>query len=142
MLIRSMISIALRMGLVLGGSVLLLSVLHHTLTVQNDRFEFYALAVALVFMGAGVALGRKVPALRRRVAAQSSNSLLSSRELDVLSLLSEGLSNQEIADRLFVSTNTVKTHLANIYSKMNVRRRTEAVKRANDLGMLTNHPIG
>ncbi|MFT6136370.1 MAG: ATP/maltotriose-dependent transcriptional regulator MalT [Cyclobacteriaceae bacterium] len=54
---------------------------------------------------------------------------LSERESEVLVLLKEGLSNQEIADRLFVSLNTIKTHLARIYQKMGVTRRTQAIQK-------------
>src|SRR5688500_13142463 len=54
---------------------------------------------------------------------------ISSREYEVLKLISEGLSNQQIADRLFVSENTVKKHISNLFFKMDVQRRTEAVKK-------------
>lgn len=61
---------------------------------------------------------------------------LSQRELDVLQLVAAGLSNQDIATKLFVSLNTVKTHLKNINSKLNVHSRTQATARAKDLGLL------
>ena len=57
---------------------------------------------------------------------------LSRRELEVLQLMAEGLSNQEIANRLFVSLNTVKTHTAQIFEKMEVKRRTQAIDLAKD----------
>lgn len=60
---------------------------------------------------------------------------LSDRELEVARLLASGLRNDEIAGRLFVSRNTVKTHLAHIYSKLGVRSRTEAVARCLELGL-------
>jgi DNA-binding CsgD family transcriptional regulator len=60
---------------------------------------------------------------------------LSDRELEVAALLASGLRNDEIAARLFVSRNTVKTHLAHIYSKLGVRSRTEAVARCLELGL-------
>lgn len=61
---------------------------------------------------------------------------LSDRELDVLHLIAEGLSNQEICDRLFLALSTVKGHNRNIFGKLQVQRRTEAVARARELGLL------
>lgn len=61
---------------------------------------------------------------------------LSDREMDVLGLVAEGLSNAEIAQRLFISLSTVKGHIANIFGKLNVRNRTQAVARARSLGLL------
>ena len=61
---------------------------------------------------------------------------LSKRELEVLELMSRGLSNQEISDQLFVSLNTVKTHTSKLFEKMEVRRRTQAVDLGRRLGMI------
>ncbi len=61
---------------------------------------------------------------------------LSKRELEVLQLMSEGLSNKEIADRLFVSLSTIKTHSNNLFDKMNVERRTQAIDKAKRLGII------
>jgi LuxR family maltose regulon positive regulatory protein len=61
---------------------------------------------------------------------------LSERELEVLQLLAEGLNNREVAARLFLSLNTVKTHNRNIYGKLGVRSRTQAVARARALRIL------
>jgi LuxR family maltose regulon positive regulatory protein len=58
---------------------------------------------------------------------------LSAREIETLKLMAENLSNQELADKLFVSINTVKTHLKNIYLKLGVDSRTKAVKKAKEL---------
>ena len=61
---------------------------------------------------------------------------LSKRENQILGLISQGLKNQEIADQLFVSVTTVKTHVHNIYGKMEVRNRTTAVAKARELQLL------
>jgi len=61
---------------------------------------------------------------------------LSGRELQVLQLIAEGLTNPGIASRLFLALNTVKTHCSNIYGKLNVHSRTQAVARAQALGLL------
>ena len=64
---------------------------------------------------------------------------LSDRELEVLHLIAKGLTNREIASRLFVSLNTVKAHNRNIYGKLDVHSRTQAIARAQDLGLLPRH---
>jgi LuxR family maltose regulon positive regulatory protein len=61
---------------------------------------------------------------------------LSERELEVLELIAEGLTNPEIASRLFLSLNTVKVHARNIYGKLGVNNRTQAAARARALGLL------
>lgn len=69
-------------------------------------------------------------------AAEGLIEPLSERELEVLQLVAEGLSNREIAERLFLALPTVKGHNRNIYSKLQVTRRTEAVARARQLGLV------
>lgn len=76
-------------------------------------------------------------ALRHAQAPQRAPpSVLSARELEVLSVLAEGLTNQQVADRLHVSLATVKTHLNHIYDKLGARKRTRAIARARELGLL------
>ena len=65
---------------------------------------------------------------------------LTPRELDVLHLISQGLSNNDIADRLVIALNTVKRHNSSIYGKLGVRSRTQAVARARELGLLSLTP--
>lgn len=61
---------------------------------------------------------------------------LSKREIEVLEMLARGYSNQQIADKLFVSLNTVKTHISSIYQKLNAKRRTQAIQRAHELELI------
>ena len=68
--------------------------------------------------------------------AHSLTEPLSQRELEVLQLIAQGLSNREISERLFLALDTVKGHNRNIFRKLQVRRRTEAVARARELGLL------
>ncbi len=77
-----------------------------------------------------------VPSVPPVPSVPSLSEPLSPRELEVLGLLAAGLSNQEIAERLVVSLNTVKTHVKNIYAKLDAGSRTRAIARARELGLL------
>ncbi|WP_238546200.1 response regulator transcription factor, partial [Pseudomonas aeruginosa] len=68
--------------------------------------------------------------------AGSAGEVLSGRELAVLELIAQGLSNQEISERLFISLHTVKSHARHINDKLGVERRTQAVARAKHMGLL------
>jgi ATP/maltotriose-dependent transcriptional regulator MalT len=61
---------------------------------------------------------------------------ITKRELEILGLIAHGLSNREIAERLFVSENTVKTHSSRLFDKLSARRRTQAVQRGKELGLI------
>jgi LuxR family maltose regulon positive regulatory protein len=84
-------------------------------------------------------LSEKLPAMASRPVVESSPAAeqLSTRELAVLRLIAQGCSNQEISDQLFISLHTVKTHASHINSKLGVERRTQAVARAKELGVLS-----
>jgi LuxR family maltose regulon positive regulatory protein len=83
-------------------------------------------------------LAEKLPAVASRPAPEPSpaSEQLSTREMAVLRLIAQGCSNQEISDQLFISLHTVKTHASHINSKLGVERRTQAVARAKELGVL------
>ncbi len=83
---------------------------------------------------AGGAPGTGAPASASRLAAPDLG--LSERELEVLALLATGQTNAEVAEELYISVGTVKSHSANIYRKLEAKNRTEAVARARELGVL------
>ncbi len=80
--------------------------------------------------------GQKRESESHSVRAQPLIEPLTPRELEVLQLVAQGLSNREIGEQLFIALSTVKGHNRNIYSKLQVERRTEAVARARELGLL------
>jgi len=74
--------------------------------------------------------------LGRRAAADHDHAGLSRRELEVMRLASAGMTNREIAERLVLSTRTIDMHMRNILAKLRCRTRTEAARRAAELGLL------
>ena len=139
--------------LLYGGSLGLLLVAlqvfkYKWVLVKND-LEGYVGAIALLFTAIGVWVGsrllaKKAPLLPTAMPndAAPDKALLTKhgltpREYDVLQLMALGHSNQEIAGQLFVSLNTVKTHISSILSKLNAERRTQAVQKAKMLGLLS-----
>ncbi|MFC1224969.1 response regulator transcription factor [Pedobacter sp. BG31] len=120
--------------------------------VINHAFEIYAGAIAVIFTGLGIWLALKLTKpktilIEKEVLSEKPETFvinekeiirlnISKRELEVLQLMSEGLSNQEIAERLFVSLNTIKAHNARLFGKLEVKRRTQAIEIAKKLGLI------
>jgi DNA-binding CsgD family transcriptional regulator len=137
-------------GLLGGVTIVLLRLVEYRFLVVEHSLEIYGALVALIFAGLGIWLGlrlvrpketvivREVPAaVSFAVNAESIERFgMTPRELEILQLIAEGLSNREISERLFVSENTVKTHSARLFSKLNARRRTQAVQIAKEAGVL------
>lgn len=103
--------------------------------------NFYVFLIALLFTGLGIWAGWRLTAKSKPEPFQPNQKALSylgisERELEVLQLLEQGLSNQKIADKIFVSANTVKTHLRHLYEKLDVGNRTEAVRKARELRLI------
>ena len=128
-------------GALLALGTFALEWLQFRLLVQRHAVEAYVALVAVAFMGLGVWLGVKL--FRRDpgapfVANERAQGALgiSGRELEVLELLAAGRSNKEIARQLEVSPNTVKTHVTRLLAKLDARRRTEAIQRARELGVI------
>jgi DNA-binding NarL/FixJ family response regulator len=129
-------------GLILAVGAFVLQWLQFGLLARTHPTEIYVGLIALAFMGLGAWAGAKlfrkpVPAQAFEANTKAKASLgISDREFEVLELLAAGRSNKEISASLNVSPNTVKTHVANLYGKLDVKRRTEAILRARELGML------
>lgn len=130
------------MGLCLGALLVALRVLNYYYLVRIMSFEFYVAVIGAIFMALGVWAGTKrshsVSSLvSTPVSLENGKKInLSNRELEVLAELNNGLSNQEIADKLFVSLNTVKTHISNVYVKLHAKRRTQALAKAKSLKII------
>lgn len=123
-------------GLIMGALVMVLQVLNYETVIHRLSSDVFNVAIALLFTGVGLWIGflnfNKTKPGTTSNADVGQSFGLSKRELEVLELIADGHSNQEIADKLFVSLNTIKTHLSNIFSKLNVQRRTQAVQKARD----------
>ncbi|GAB4239947.1 MAG: hypothetical protein Tsb0034_16130 [Ekhidna sp.] len=122
-------------GGVLGLLMIAMEIIHYKTTIRDLSMEWFGVMVGVLFLFLGLWLGRngRPKALSAFKQSDAEKLGLSKRELEVLSLLEQGHSNQEIADKLFVSLNTAKTHISSIYSKLNVKRRTQAVQIAKTL---------
>ena len=129
-------------GALLAAAAWGLQWLEYQYVVRIHATETYVALVALAFLGLGIWAGAKLfrrapPTAEFVVNAAAQQSLrISDRELEVLSRLAAGQTNKEIARELDVSPNTVKTHVANLFEKLEARRRTEAILRARELGLI------
>jgi NarL family two-component system response regulator LiaR len=139
---RTVIIYGLAMAALLG----LLKLVEYKYLIRELPIEAYIGVVAAMFTGLGIWAGLRLtrPKLVRvevrgpfeRDEAAVSKLGISKREFEVLELIVAGLSNQDIADRLFVSTSTVKTHVSNVLAKLDASRRTEAIARAKELRII------
>lgn len=132
-------------GLALAVLIFLLKFLEYRLFVRDLSMEFYVGIIAVMFTILGVWAGLKLTRRKTIIITnphfQFDESRLerlgiSKREYEVLELMAKGLSNQEIADKLFVSLNTVKTHTSNLFLKLDARRRTQAIQKAKELQLI------
>ncbi len=127
------------MGLLLACAIALLKSFEYYYFSYKLRTDVYIGLTAFLFLCLGIFLGLKVgkkknpdekPSLPVKLPL---NLELSTREIEVLKLISEGLTNQEIADKLYLSLNTIKSHTNSIYIKLGVNRRTQALEKARKL---------
>ena len=131
-------------GLVGGLAIAALRFMEYRFLVLEHSLEVYGGLVALLFAGLGIWLGLKLT--RPKVVIQQpafvlnetrlSELAITPRELEVLQLIAAGMTNKEIAAKLFVSENTVKTHAASVFDKLQAKRRTQAVQIAKQSGLI------
>lgn len=121
--------------------MIILEVVHYKTMVRDIQIEVFGGIIGLLFLVFGVWLGAKFFKKSTPEKFDATKLGLSNRELEVLELLAQGYSNQEVADVLFVSLNTTKTHISNIYTKLNVKRRTQAVQKARELALISHSKV-
>jgi DNA-binding CsgD family transcriptional regulator len=129
-------------GLALAAGIGVLQWMEFQFIARTHPVEIYVVLLAIGFLALGVWVGarlfRRAPAraaFEPNTRAQETLGI-SERELEVLELLASGKSNKEISAKLNVSPNTVKTHVAKLYGKLEAGRRTEAIVKARELGII------
>jgi two-component system, NarL family, response regulator LiaR len=155
---------ALIFGLVGGVLIATLQYTEYRFVVIEHSVELYSALIAILFASFGIWLGLRITRRRETIretvretvvvrevlvpaeapglqpfapnTAQQRTLGITARELEILNLIARGFSNREIATQLFVSENTVKTHCARAFDKLGVARRTQAVLRGKELGLL------
>ena len=137
----------------LGGILIVgLKLIEYRWLLVRHSVEIYAALVAAIFAAVGIWLGRRITRPKETVVVREVmvpapaefvrddrrlESLgITPRELEILGLIAQGLSNREIAARIFVSENTVKTHSSRIFDKLGARRRTQAVQIGKEMRII------
>jgi two-component system, NarL family, response regulator LiaR len=123
--------------------------------IFSNSFEIYIGLIALIFTALGIWLASKLSKpsvetliIEKEVYLSSNEDFtpnqqlisqleISKRELEILNLMAQGLSNEEIAEQIFVSLSTVKTHNQNLFAKLDVKRRTQAIDKAKRLNLIS-----
>jgi len=142
-------------GIVGGLLIVTLQLTQYRFLIIEHSVELYSALVAILFSAFGIWLGLRITRRRETIVikevlipaansavpftpntAQQQSLGITARELEILTLVARGLSNREIATQIFVSENTVKTHCARAFSKLGAARRTQAVQRGKELGLL------
>jgi DNA-binding CsgD family transcriptional regulator len=138
---------------ILGGVLItLLKWSEYQFLVIEHSLEIYGGLVAIIFAGLGIWLGLRLTGRRQRVEVREIQVTagepfvadekkrddlgITRREMEILALVAQGMSNREIAGKLYVSENTVKTHCSRAFDKLGARRRTQAVQLGKEFGLL------
>ena len=137
---RSLAREVLVSGLVGGVLITLLKWTEYRFLVVEHSMAIYGGLTAVTFAVLGVWLGHRLtappPARQALEQPKRDDFGLTPRELEVLELIAQGMSNREIGERLFVSENTVKTHCSRCFEKLGAKRRTQAVQIGKEAGLL------
>jgi len=139
-------------GLCGGLLIAVLKLIEYRFLVVEHSFEIYGGLIALLFASLGIWLGLKLTGKKEVVVFKEvavsvdvpfalnvgrlRELAVTRRELEILELIATGLSNREIAEKLFVSENTVKTHSSRLFDKLGAKRRTQAVQLGKELGLI------
>jgi len=139
-------------GLIAGILIAALKWIEYRFLLIEHSFEIYGALVAATFAALGIWLGLKLTTRQQRVVTKEvllptgqpfrpddgkREALgITPRELEILELIAQGLSNREIAEKLFVSENTVKTHSSRVFNKLGAKRRTQAVQFGKELRLI------
>jgi len=145
-------------GVTGGVLIAILKLIEFRFIVVEHSIEIYGALIAALFAAFGIWLGLKLtrkeevvllkevvkevpvpmpPAAPFTVNEEQQRQLgITKRELEILELIAHGLSNREIADKLFVSENTVKTHSSRLFDKLSAKRRTQAVQIGKEIGLI------
>jgi two-component system, NarL family, response regulator LiaR len=138
---------------VCGGLLIVaLKLIEFRFLVGEHSIEIYGGIIAALFAAIGIWLGLKLTRKKevvvvKEVAVPAAQPFtlnearvrdlgLTRRELEILALIAQGMSNREIADKLFVSENTVKTHSSRLFDKLSAKRRTQAVQIGKEMGLI------
>jgi DNA-binding CsgD family transcriptional regulator len=137
-----MLKTVLAYGTLLAAGAVALQWLEYQLWARAHAGTIYVALVAAAFLGLGIWVGARLFRKESRSGTFTPNQRalaslgITEREREVLQLLADGRSNKEIAARLGLSPNTVKTHVARLFEKLRVARRTEAIGLARELGLV------
>lgn len=128
-------------GLLVLALLILFKISKHTYLSGDTSIEIIFAVIAFVFFFIGIYINKKSLHKNTQVSKEVNHKKIkelniSNREYEVLCEIAKGLSNQEIANKLFVSESTIKTHVSNILVKLNANRRTQAIQISKELQLL------
>ncbi|MCR8557068.1 LuxR C-terminal-related transcriptional regulator [Mucilaginibacter sp. BJC16-A38] len=122
------LKISVKIGIAVALAIILFQVSNILLVYKYFKFDYYLTAVAVFFLLVGFFISRRKSADNNKTDASKNPALsLTNKEIAILQLIADGKSNKEIASINFVEVSTIKTHINNIYTKLGVRNRKEAV---------------